>query len=172
MTGPAASNAEIMPTTNATWTPAEGRLVGEYLAVRFPDVRTAQRVRVGSYAASLDPAELTPGEARMLGVWRRWVDAVVFLADHTLLIEAAIVPDPGDVAQLDLYRELWPMTPEYRDRRELPVLGRLVYAVDDPPIKVLASRWGFTVDIFRPPWIDEYLSRKFPRQRRAPQTNL
>jgi len=161
-----------MARKNATWTPAEGRLVGEYLAVRFPDARTAQRVRVGSYVHHLDAAQLDPGEARMLGVWRRWVDAVVFLPEYTLLIEAAILPDPGDVAQLDLYRELWPMTPEHADRRDLPVRGQLVYAVDDPPIRVLASRWGFTVDVFRPPWIDDYLGRMFPRKRRPPETNI
>jgi hypothetical protein len=161
-----------MAATNRTWQPAETRLVAEYLAVHYPDKRALQRVRVGRIPSELPQGGLSPEELRMLGVWRRWVDAVVFDGPTVLLIEAAIRPDPGDISQLDLYMRLFPTTPEFSDVRPADLRGGLVYAIDDPPVRSLARDRGYTVAIFRPPWVDDYLRGLFPRHRRASLTEV
>jgi hypothetical protein len=159
--------AEVAP-TRKTWEPVETRLVAEYLAMVWPDARTRQRVRVGRTPAELPLRGLDESELAALGVWRRWVDAVVELDDRTILIEAAVVPDPGKISQLDLYRYLYPLTPEFYDRRRLPVDGLLLCAVDDPVFRRIAADRGYGVYVYRPPWLDGYFDRLFPRQRRAP----
>ena len=154
-----------MNTVNRSWQPAETRLLAEYLAMFYADYPCQERVRVGSYRGTLEIPGLTPAEVRLLGVWRRWVDAVVLMPAETILIEAAIRPDPGDVSQLELYMHLWGSTPEFADRATLPTRGELVYAVPDPVIPMLAARRGFTVHLFRPAWVKGYLLTLPPRYR-------
>jgi len=161
-----------MPRKNRTWEPVESRLLSEWLAVRFPDAHVIQHVRVGTYRPAIDITGLTPEEIRALSVWRRWVDAVV-LQDHLVtLIEASVIPDVGHVAELELYLELWPMTPEYAEWRDVPTEGLLLYAVDDPVVRELAARRTIGVEVYHPPWVDEYLRRLPPRKRQAPKTIL
>ena len=157
---------------NRTWQPAETRLVAEYLAIHYPDARTLQRVRVGRIPSELPDGGLSPAELAMLGVWRRWVDAVVFDGLTVLLIEASIRPNPGKVSQLDLYMRLFPATPEFADYRAADLRGRLVFAMEDPVVCGLAAERGYTVAVFRPPWVDAYLATLFHRQRRASLTQI
>jgi hypothetical protein len=131
-----------------------------------------QRVRVGQIPSELDVAGLDDAELRMVGVWRRWVDAVVVDPPLIRVIEAAILPDPGDVSQLELYLHLLPMTPELREFEHLRPAGMLVYALDDPVIRRLAADRNFTVEIYQPVWLAQYLERVFPRERRAPLSQL
>lgn len=152
----------------AEWTGAESRLVSEFLAVRFPDARTMQRVRVGRIPRELALDGLSPAEVRMLGIWRRWVDAIVFTDRDVTLIEAAVRPNPGDVSQLELYMHLFPMTPEFAEYKNTPLRGMLVYAIPDPVIEVLAARRGYTVQIYHPPWVDDYFAKFAARMKRAP----
>jgi len=155
---------------NRTWTPAETRLIAEYLAARWPGRRTMQRVRVGRLHPDLVVPGISEEEQQSLGVWRRWVDAVIFDPPRILLVEGAIKPDPGDVSQLELYMHLWPTTPEFVEFQDWPVQGLLVYAIDDPIIRRLAGARGFLLEIFSPPWIADYLLKQLPRNRRAPLT--
>lgn len=157
-----------MPRGNRTWRPIETRLVAEFLAVRFPDARTMQRVRLGTIPGELPADGLEPAELRLLGTWRRWADALVIMPEELVLIEGAVRPDPGDVSQLELYMHLLPLTPELEELRSRPARGLLLYAIDDPVIRRLAADRNFTVEIFRPAWVEEYLSTLYPRKQRAP----
>lgn len=152
--------------------PVEARLVSEYLAMRFPGDRTVQRVRVGALHPTLDFPGITDAERRMAGVWRRWVDAVVFRPQGITLIEAAVTPNPGDVSQLELYMHLFPLTPEFTAYRDTPRAGLLVYATMDPVIERLAAARGFRVDYYRPRWVDAYFAQLAARHTRAPLTSL
>jgi hypothetical protein len=156
-----------MPKGARGWNPIESRLLSEYLAVAYPDAETHQRVRVGALHPTLDLAGLTPEEQRAAGVWRRWADALVLLPAKTIIIETSVKPDPGKVSQLELYLYLFPSTPEYADRRALPVYGELVFAVPDPASQRLAEARGYAFVVYAPPWIDDYLSGLSPRNRRA-----
>lgn len=150
------------------WTGAETRLVSEYLAAHYGDRTTAQRVRVGRIPYELPTEGLSPSEIRALGIWRRWVDAVVWLDREVLLIEAGIRPDLGDVSKLEGYSHLFPMTPEFAEYADWPVRGMLLYAIDDPVIHRLAQPRGFTITIFCPAWVDGYLLESAPHLRRSP----
>jgi len=152
--------------------PVEARLLSEFLAMRFPDVRTLQRVRVGDLHPTLDYPDLTDEERRMAGVWRRWVDGIVFQPTGIILIEAAVNPDPGDVSQLELYMHLFPMTPEFIEYRDSPLSGLLVYATSDPVIERLAAARGFRVAYYRPVWVDAYFMTLAARHTRAPLTSM
>lgn len=147
---------------------AEALLVSEYLAQRWPKAETWQRVRVGGYPRNLPTEGLTEAERRMLGVWRRWVDAVTFFDGRVTLIEAGVLADPGDVSQLDLYLRLFPHTQEFQDYIRYPRRGLLVYAISDPVVNELARERGYTVDTFCPPWVVAYLRRRLPHLRTPP----
>lgn len=155
-----------------SWSPVESKLVAEFAAVRYPDKRTIQRVRVGQIPSEIDVEGLDPAEIRMLGVWRRWVDLVIVDPPFLRVIEAAMLPDPGDISQLDLYMQLIPATPELQEFIDLEPRGMLVYAIDDPVIRRLAADRGYTVEIYQPAWLSQYLERVFPRERRAPLSAL
>ena len=154
------------------WSPVESKLVAEFAALRYPGRRTIQRVRVGRTPAELDLDGLDAAEIRMLGVWRRWVDLLIVDPPYLRVVEAAMIPDPGDVSQLELYLYLLPTTPELEEFVDLKPVGLLVYAVDDPTIRRLARDRGYTVEIYRPVWLAQYLERVFPRERRAPLSQI
>jgi len=145
-------------------------MVSEFLVKNYSDYPTRTRVRVGSIHPDLKPEELTDAEKKMVGVFRRWADAIVFMPDRLVLIEAAIRPSPGDISQLELYERLLPMTPELADHKGKPIEKMLVWAIEDPPIAVMARERGIRVVYFHPSWIDDYLKILYPRERRAPLT--
>lgn len=143
-------------------------MVSEFLAKYYSEFATRTRVRVGSIHPDLKPHELTDSEKKMVGVFRRWADAIVFMPDRLVLIEAAIRPSPGDISQLELYERLLPMTPELAEHKGKPIEKMLVWAIEDPPIAAMARERGIRVVYFHPPWINDYLKILYPRERRAP----
>jgi len=159
-----------MPTEKRQWQAREMRMVSEFLAKEYADYPTKTRVRVGSVHTDLKPGDLSEAELRMVGVFRRWADAVVFMPDRLVLIEAAIRPSPGDISQLELYEHLLPITPELEEHKGKPIEKLLVYAIEDPVIVSMARDRGIKVVYFKPAWIDEYLKILYPRERRAPLT--
>lgn len=152
------------------WQPREMRLVSEFLAEHYSDYTTQTRVRLGSIHSELQPEKLSPAELRAVGVWRRWADAIVFMPDRLILIEAAIRPSPGDISQLELYEHLLPNTPELAEHKGKPIEKLLLYALEDPVIVAMAGDRGIRVVYFHPDWVDEYLAILYPRERRSPLT--
>jgi hypothetical protein len=76
--------------------------------------------------------------------------------------------DVGKISQLELYLRLFPATPEFQYLKDRPLRGILVYAIDDPTVRAMASERGMTVDIFRPAWVDSYILTLQRRAGRAP----
>lgn len=146
------------------------RMVSEYLAKYYSDYPTKTRVRVGRIHPELKPELLSGGELRALGIWRRWADAVIFMPDRLILIEAAIRPQPGKISQLELYEHLLPMTPEFAAEKGKPIEKVLLFALEDPVVAALAREKGIKVVYFHPDWIDDYLKLLWPRERRASLT--
>jgi len=153
-----------------SWQPRELRLVAEYLASRYTKENCYTRVRLGSTHPELELKALTEQERRMVGVWRRWADAVVITAKKVILIEAAIMPQPGDISLLKLYEYLFRFTPEFEDHKNKPLEKQLVYAIEDPLLLHLAAQEKIVVVKFRPDWIDDYLQVMYQREKRAPLT--
>jgi len=151
------------------WQPREQRLVSEFLFKEYPTTPYMTRVRLGSYAADLDPVQLAPAEIRMLTVRKRWADALILLKEKTIIVEGAIRSDPGDISKLEIYARLFVKTPEFKDRWTLPLELMLIYAIEDPVAVELAREKGIRCIPFRPDWIDDYLRLLAGRERRAPK---
>lgn len=144
------------------------RMLAEWLEKTYSGQHYYTRVRLGSSPAALVTPEMPEEELRMLGVWRRWADAVVVLPSKLVLIEAAIRPDPGDISKLELYAFLLPQTAEFRAQKDLPIELILLYALEDPVLVRLAREKGIKTIYYRPIWLPEYLDILYPRERRAP----
>ena len=152
-----------------SWQPRESQMLAEWLALFHSGDQYKMRVRLGSPRPTTPRPDMTPEELAMVGVWRRWADALVVLPDKLILIEAAIRPNPGKIGQLELYRLLLPHTPEYSTHKDLPIELLLLYAIEDPAVVMLARSKGIRCVLFKPMWLDDYLKLLNPRERRAPQ---
>lgn len=147
------------------WQPREQRLVAEYVARFYSGYESSTHVHLGSTPPRLKGKFTTDSEARLVGVFRRWADALVFLPDRIILIEGKILPQPGVLSQLKLYEELLPKTPELAEHKGKPIEKVLVCAIEDPLITQLARREGVRVHVFHPSWIDEYMKIVHPWER-------
>lgn len=159
-----------MPRQKRRWQPREQRMVSEWLAKNYGQYSYRTRVRLGSIHPTLHPERLSAEERNLVGLWRRWADAVVFLPDRLLLIEAKIRPEPGVISQLDLYSSLLPQTPELAEWQHLPIEKVLLYAIDDPALIALARQHGIRCIMYQPEWLDDYLRILFPRERSGHRT--
>jgi len=151
------------------WTPRETRLVAEWVTQTWPAAIWKFRVDVGDLTPAMSATGLSAAELRKLGRSRRWVDAMVIEPRTVHLIEAKIRLEPGALEQLELYKELWPRTPEFAELVDRDLQLHLVYAVEDPVLTAIARRRGVQVHIYHPPWVDDYLALLQHRERRAPQ---
>lgn len=151
----------------------EQEMLGEYLAQHHPAARVMTRVRLGPLGSSVPYPNLTPEEKKLLGAaFRRWADALVVDQGQLLVVETAMLPDPRDISIVQVYLELIPLTPELHELRTFPRAGRLVWAVDDPFSRSVATRAGLEVVIFRPSNWPEWLRVTRAREHRGARTLL
>lgn len=136
-----------------TYQRRELRLLGEWLAATYPNAIISNNVRLGDYPIHLAGALPAGMSKKALSGYRRYVDAVVKLPEKVLLVEAKITLDVDAAASLELYKELWPDTPEYDAWTKLPVELVIVAAIIDPVVKRLAEQKGVTVIQYSPPWL-------------------
>jgi len=151
--------------------PREMRLVTEYIAKTYPKYTTITRARLGGIHPSLLPDELSAAEKRLLTVWRRWCDALIFLPKKVILLEAAILPTAGDISILKHYGYLFGHTPEYKDYWSFDLQLELLYAIEDPVVTKLAKVENIKTTQFFPDWLTEYIRGLQGRRQRAPLTH-
>jgi hypothetical protein len=144
----------------------ESRLLSEYLADRYKGQRIILQPRLGAIAPHLDGVELSAGELRSLGVWRRYPDAVVLMPGRAVIIEASLKPDPGKISLIELYARLFPLTPEFGEYASLPTEKLLVFGVHDHILEAMARDHGVRVEVYQPQWILDWLESLRPRDRR------
>jgi len=149
------------------WQPREMQMLHEWLVKTYPGKRWMTRVRLGAIMPTRPWPEMTVEERAMVGVWRRWVDALVILENRLVLVEAAIRPDPGDISRLELYKMLLPHTPELREYKDWPIDMVLLYAIEDAATVYLARQHGIRCVHYRPPWLEEYMAVLLARERRG-----
>lgn len=143
--------------------------MSSYIAWAYPYNQAMIRVRLGAIEPLIYPEELTPEDYAMLGIFRRWADAIVIQTNQLVLIEGAIRPNLGDISQLEGYRLLIPVTPELEKWKALPVKLELVAAIEDPVVSLMARNRGITFIKFTTPQTDDYIKQMLPRFQRAPQ---
>lgn len=154
------------------WTPWEQRMIGEWVSATFPDVRWQTNVRLGKIQPRAPNGTYTADELRLLGVWRRFVDAIVYLPGKLLLVEAVLRADPGKLAQLDLYETLIPHTPELEAYKGYEIQKVLLFCIEDPYVSALARDRGVLPLLFVPSFFDEWFAKLRARDRRAPQAGI
>jgi hypothetical protein len=134
------------------------KLVTEWLQLTYPNDAYQTRVRLGSLPLNMGALDTDTPEARLVhNAFARWADAVVFLPDRTLIVEAKLVAHPGALAQLELYQRLVPMSPYLNLRPDMPIESVLLYAKEDVIVSQLAREKGITLVQYDPPWVDEAL---------------
>lgn len=143
-------------------------MVGEWVSQTFPHTRYQTQVRLGRIQPRNADGQFTPEEKRMLGLWRRRIDCIVFLPDRLLLVEAVLRALPGKLMVLKLYEKLVRQTPELAEYHDLPVQKVLLYAIEDPVLLIIAREEGILPIRFVPRWYDEWLETLEPRHKRAP----
>jgi hypothetical protein len=143
------------------------QMLSEWLAKTQQGKRWMTRVRLGSPRSEYPRPDMSTEERAMIGVWRRWADAVILEGDAVTIVEAAIRPQPGKISQLELYALLLPQTPELESWSALPLHLILLYAIEDPATIALARRKGIRCIEYKPLWLDAYLQLLLPRERRG-----
>jgi len=144
-------------------------MVAEYVQRTYREALVFMRLRLGVLEPDVGPRDLSPEETAMLGVFRRWADAVVVTRDELIVVEASIRSDTGDPSKLVLYGRLVPSTPELKAYLGKRLVLELVVAVEDPAVSALAHEMGIRTRVYRPPWLPEYLANLHRRERRPVQ---
>lgn len=135
----------------------ERRLIGEYIAYKFPKSRVIFGCPLGPVPEKLI-ATLGPRKAlRMARGLRPEVDAVIVQNHRLVLVEAKIMKWLDGIAKLPVYKGLVPTTQELQPYRDYEVEMRLCLPWTSETVEEAAKSVGVTVDVFHRPWVDEYL---------------
>ena len=86
--------------------------------------------------------------ARMYMVTLRWVDAIFIENGVVHLVEAKLTPQPGAIGQLELYQEIFKITPEFSAYAEWPIKLILLTTRPDLSMIDLLSKKGIDYEIF------------------------
>lgn len=147
----------------------ETRMLAEYLAWQYPNAIVWERMRLGPLRPASGEGERSAEELALLGVFRRWADAVTVSSSELVIIEAKMRSVPDAVAQLLLYRDLARLTPELVDYRDRPLVMELVVAVEDPAVRRLCEQMGIRHRLYRPDWLPAWSASRHRREARAPR---
>lgn len=149
--------------------PREMRLLAEWIARRPEGERIITRVRLGKIHPELNLEGLTSSDLKMLGLFRRWADALIIGPRTKTIVEAKIVSHPVAITQLALYAKLIDETPELEEFRHLETRKLLLCAVEDPALTSIAREQGVEVSVYTPSWLNDYFSSLRARERRPPR---
>ena len=101
-----------------------------------------RRVRLGQVA--------TKEEAKFYKVILRWADAVFIKDGFVHIVEAKLRPDLGVIGQLEGYKKLFPVTPEFSVYKDWPIKMILLSPHLDLNIAELATEKGMIYYIWIP----------------------
>jgi len=152
------------------YTPWEIMLISEWVSRTFPDVRFSTNFRLGPIQPRAPDGTYDADELKALGVWRRRIDAVVYLEDRLLLVEAILRADPGKLAVLELYEKLVPQTPELVEFNHLPIQKVLLFCIEDPIITILAKQKDILAIQYVPSFFNEWFKLLRERSKRPSQS--
>ncbi len=138
---------------------AETRLLHEWVAMRYPAAQVFYELRLGPTDRSLVGRVVTPELERMLRVANWYADALILTQVEGLMVEAKVEPKPRAVGEVLWYMELLLTTPDLAPYRHIPVSPVCLFAERDVRFEAWARRLGVRVEIFSPPWIEDYLNR-------------
>lgn len=148
-------------------TQPETRFLSEWIAARHPNDRVQLQPRLGGLTPEIQVQGLSANELRMLGVWRRYPDAILFYDRSVTIVEASLKPEPGHLGHLLVYAKLFPLTPEFSDFKDYRVDRLAVWAMSDLATAAVAAQLGIQTEVFTPAWIGDVISGWQARHQRA-----
>jgi len=101
-----------------------------------------KRVRLGIPA--------NPEEAKLYSVLLRWADAVFLEEGIMYIVETKLRPTFGAIGQLEGYKELLRVTPEFSAYENWPIKLILVSPMLDLGIAEVCSKKGIIYDVWKP----------------------
>jgi len=120
----------------------ESELLSRWLAQFHRTAPQWKRVRLGEVAF--------PEEAKYYKVILRWCDAI-FLEDGVVyIVEAKLRPDLGTIGQLEGYKELFIVTPEFQQYWNWPIKMILLSATLDLNIAELCKKKDIIYEFWKP----------------------
>jgi hypothetical protein len=136
----------------------ESKMVREFAVQNWPRNLKWFRHEIGPY----DPSN--PAEAN--GQLRRWADLIVDVDDVVYLYECKMRPDQRAISQLDLYRNIFPQTPEFEYYANKPIKCIFLTTAMEPAIKETCDRWDILYEVFVPSFMTEYNNMIIERYKR------
>jgi hypothetical protein len=136
----------------------ERRLIAEYCVEKFPRASVIYGCPLGPVPQKMI-ATLGPRKAlRMARGLRPEVDALVVQDRRLIMVEAKILRWIDGIAKLPVYKSLVPTTEELKQYQGYDVEMRLCFPWPAENIEEAARNAGVVLDVFHPPWIDEYMT--------------
>ena len=142
------------------WEPHELRMTTDYLIERHPDAVHMTRVRVGPLPPQAAETEREGISPRIYYPTLHWADGIALYPDRSIVLEVKVKLDSRALGQILTNLDLFPDTPEFRDRAELPLSGEVVYAYPDRETLRMLDRHGIRHVQYRPPYIEAYYMEK------------
>jgi len=91
-----------------------------------------------------------PEEAKLYSVLLRWADAIFIEKGIVYIVEGKLRPELGAIGQLEGYKYLFKVTPEFSDYENWPVKLILLSPVMDLGIAEICSKKGIIYEIWKP----------------------
>ncbi len=120
----------------------ESVLLTKWLAMFHRTSPQWKRVRLGQVA--------NPEEAKLYSVLLRWADAVFLEEGIVYIVEAKLRPDLGALGQLEGYKELFKVTPEFQQYWLWPIKLILLSPVVDLNIAELCEKKDISCEVWKP----------------------
>ena len=140
-------------------------LLREWADLRYPGVPLIEQMRLGPTESTLNGVTVSPAMSRMLSVYNWYADGVLVLDDQVLCIEAKLRASPSACSQVEFYLAQMIRTAELQPYMNRPFVPVVLWAVDDPAVSNFARARGIRVEVYTPPWIEEYLNSVLFRNR-------
>ena len=133
----------------------------DFCRTKYPNNEVKFNVRLGGIPEKLQNINIGDISPNIFKVWNRYADAIVFLPNKLILLEAKLRADIGVVSQIEYYQTLISSTPELQAYAGLPVELHIVCALPDPQLVAYAQSRGIIIDVYQPPYAQEYIKSRY-----------
>ena len=130
-------------------------MVSEYLLQSYANFPTRTGVPLGKVSDTLMAQAGYQKAILMSRPYRPEVDAIVFLPNYLVIIEAKVWNVVNGAAKLPLYKSLIPVTPELAEYKNREVIMELVVGWTNDNLELMAKNAGIRVRVFCPDWLTD-----------------
>lgn len=140
---------------------ASTRLLREWSLMQNWDAGPWYELRLGPTPQVTSGGYVAPNLARLLSVFNRYADLVGVGGGELRVVEAKMQFDPGAISQLQHYVDLVRGTPLLHTYSTSALTPIILVAIDDPIVHQRAEAQGIRVELYTPPWVNDWLMRRY-----------